>query len=358
MNSIDLEQKCWTAILDALPDGISVHAHDARIIYANKKICCIYGVEASNLVGVACEEIFHAEHCSCPHNRVLSDGTAAQLEFKRQFDGKTYKLILEPLLGYGGKAEGYVRTMRDITAIRVSRDQLLKAERFATIGQMISGIAHDAGTPLNIVSGYSEYLLMKVSPGADGYRELSTILQQTKRIGVLIKQMLELARPSSGRSEDFGVQSFFGQSINLMGPHLRRAGVKVSFTCSEQLTAYGDAPRLTQALFNLLLNVSGDIGRGGAIELSADEQVGCSNLIRIAIMGRSVEGYPHDFSELYSNLTACTVTEGVVGMGLSLVRQILEESGVEIDIERFEDRASVLIILLSGRAPGTGANPI
>ena len=114
----------------------------------------------------------------------MATGRGARLDEVRP-SGRIMSVTIEPLLNQH-KTCGFVRIVRDVAEVRFSQDQLLKAEQFATLGQILFGIAHDVGTPLNIISGYSEFLLMRIGSEDPGHKELSAILHQTKQIATLI----------------------------------------------------------------------------------------------------------------------------------------------------------------------------
>src|SRR4029453_8016189 len=119
-----------------------------------------------------------------------------------------------------------IRLMREDTSERRMNAQLRQAERFATLGQLLSGVAHDVGTPLNVISGYAEFLLMRTKPEGQGYKELNAILEQTRRIASVISQALDLSRVSQGRVDAIEIKALLSDSLVLVGHFLRRADVK------------------------------------------------------------------------------------------------------------------------------------
>src|SRR5262249_39535861 len=155
----------------------------------------------------------------CPHEDILR--SIGEAEVTTVLGPKTYQVVLSAVVDSKGLACGFTRTMIEIVDHPTSKS-LLKLERMGTLEQMISGIAHDVGTPLGIISGYSEYLLMRSKAGEAGHKELSTILQQTRRIADSIKQMLDLVRPSTGRTDAIGLKGFLDELMELMGHQLRK----------------------------------------------------------------------------------------------------------------------------------------
>jgi signal transduction histidine kinase len=105
--------------------------------------------------------------------------------------GNVLTVTVDPIVDDLGVVTGFVRVMRHLPEKRETLDEAVEASRMAMLGRMLSGTAHELGTPLNIILGYTEYLLMRTRPEAAGYRELSIILEQTKRISDSIPKMLD-----------------------------------------------------------------------------------------------------------------------------------------------------------------------
>ncbi|HXG90758.1 MAG TPA: histidine kinase dimerization/phospho-acceptor domain-containing protein [Blastocatellia bacterium] len=324
----------WKSVIDVFTEGVSVHSPTAEILNVNKSMLQIYGKASEEMVGRSCDEVFHVEAARCPHAEVLADGLSVEMEDYVRIGERIFKVTLRPIIREEGSLAGFLRIMEDDTERVREREQLLRAEQLATLGQMINGIAHDVGTPLNIISGYSEYLLMRTNPQAQGYNELSTILQQTRRITQFIRQMLDLSRPSQGRREAIDLKQFVADSLDLVSHHLRKSDVKARLESRVGLaTVYMDAHGLRQAVVNLLLNACEKVGRGGGIDLEIKES-GAANQVTLVIKGTNANGAGHDFSDLFRDLAASR--NSFVGVGLSLASVTFEKLGVRIGLEPCE----------------------
>jgi len=334
-----------SSIFDALDDGISIHSLKGEVLYANNRMLEILGKAASEVIGNDCVEVFH--DAACPHEEVTASGIQSRLEIESK-DGKSvFQVTVSPIKNKAGKASGFIRVVHDISEVERTQENLVKAEHFATLGQMASGIAHDVGTPLNIISGYSEYLLMRTGPEGQGRKELSAIIQQTRRIADFIKHMLDLSRPAQGRRDAIELKSFLADSLELIGSHLRKADVKASLTCSAiPSLIYGDGPRLRQAIFNLLLNAGQHLGPGGKIEIAIEESVDRPDLIPIFLSGTERGGQAHDFSKSFSSLLTSGRNREGIGMGLSLTKEILREFGASLDSTALEGQGVALVLHL------------
>jgi PAS domain S-box-containing protein len=337
----------WAILVNAFPDAITVHDRDGRIIWANEQIERVYRDESNDLIGARCDQVFHRSGVDCPHSEVVEKKEGIWSEKRVSLRDRSYSIYISPLVEEGGEVWGYVRVMRDVTQEEMLQNQSLWAERFTTLGQMINGIAHDVGTPLNIISGYAEYLMMRTKPDGPGHKELSTILNQTRRIAEFIKQMLDLARPSQGRIDAIGLKGFLGETVDLMGHHLRKAQVRSTLTCkTEPPLIYGDAPRLRQAIFNLLLNACEKIGPEGSLEITLDDDTTDRAYARVIISGLDKSGEGIDFSKTFSTFLSTNQGIGATGMGLSLAKEVLNDFGARFETAPPGERGVGLIILL------------
>lgn len=346
----------WTSVLDPLPVGISIHSTTGEIVWVNKMLCEIYRKPLSELKGSDCQQVFHGEHSPCPHEQVVATKSGVGLESEVTIAGRMLFLTIEPLLDQEGRIRGFIRVLSDVTSERRAREQVIKAERLATLGQILSGIAHDVGTPLNVISGYSEYLLMRALPEGPGYKELSAILQQTRRIAAMFGEALDLARPSQGEKVPIEIQALLMGTLDLVGHSLRKTDIKVELTCRiRPPLIYGEAPQLRQALFNLLVNAGQLVGIGGRLEVVIEEPPDNPGFLALALWGTDAAGACHDFSQSLGCLLGRHIDAGTVGIGLSLVQQILNDAGAKVRSGKACDRGTPLIVYLPVNAGSRGA---
>ena len=337
----------WSSILDAIPDGISVHTASSEITWANRTLCEIYQKTLSELKGLSCSQVFHGGAAACPHEQVLAEGHAVRLAGDLRVSGKNLSVTLEPLLDECNKPCGFMRVMQDVTPQRNATEQLLKAERFATLGQLLSGVAHDVGTPLNVISGYAEFLLMRKSPEDQGYKELTAILEQTRRITTMFGQALDLARPATGRTDAIDLNNLIADSLSLVGHQLRKADVTADLTCRiHKPLIYGEASQLRQAFFNLLLNAGEGVGAGGRLQVVIDEAAGVPGFLMLAILGTEASGVGHDFSRSLGGLFAQQSETEAAGIGLHLTRKILADTGARILVGKSDEQGAPVMIQL------------
>jgi signal transduction histidine kinase len=184
------------------------------------------------------------------------------------------------------------------SALRCSLGGSLESARLATTREIVSGVGHDVGTPLNVISGYSEYLLMGLGEDARGRKELSSILEQTRRVAQMIQQMLDVVRTPPGESgHSRPLTVFCDEALHLATYMLRKAQVKfvIEGTASEQVRVSGDLSLLHQAVFNVLSEAAKRAGVGAQLILRPT--VGPTGH-GIEIEGRDASGASVDFTPI------------------------------------------------------------
>jgi signal transduction histidine kinase len=332
----------WGSIFDALPEAISIHLSAGEIMWVNRKLCELYSKPASELKELSCAQAFHASNPTCPHEEVMAAGQVVNLNEDLQLSGRKLSVSFEPLFDEGNQPWGFMRVMRDVTGERNASEQVLTAERFATLGQMLAGVAHDVGTPLNVISGYAEFLLMRKTPEDQGYKELTAILDQTRRIAAIFGEALELSRPAQGRHDAVDLNALLAETLSLVGHNLRKSNVQAGLTCRiPKPLIYGEASQLKQAFFNLLLNAGQLVGTGGRIHLNIEEAAEMPGVPEIVLMGTEAPGVGHDFSAI---LTGDLAKPEAPGIGLHLASKILREAGARICVSQTGQRSLALVI--------------
>ena len=319
----------WGTVIDALPDCISIHSASGKILWANPKIRDLYGKSLSELQELSCEDVFHHGGITCPHAQVVESGKGVELKEKVLVNGKMLQVTFLPLFDDNGKTRGFIRLIRDDAKERRANAQLREAERFATLGQLLSGVAHDVGTPLNVISGYAEYLLMRTKPEGQGYKELTAILEQTRRIAAVFGEALNLSRSPQGRIDAIDIRALLSDALVLVGHHLRRANVKAGITCTiTPPLIYGEAAQLRQAFFNLLVNAAEHVEGGGRLHVVINKRDDVPGFVEITFEGTDANDLAHDFSQSLAAFISGGEEE-TTGIGLFLARSILEEAGAK-----------------------------
>jgi signal transduction histidine kinase len=300
------------------------------------------------MLGLNCDQAFGPENGAGAH---CHPGTAVQPDCEVTVCERLWSVTITSLSA-SDKNSGFVRVMRDVTERHRIRRHLRDAERFASLGQMLFGIAHNVGTPLNIISGYAEFLLMRTNLDEGGHKELSMILDQTRRIAVLLSEALDVARPGQRQVAAIDMKALLADALNLAAHYFRKEGMLAELTCGMSAPLiYGEAPKLRQMFFSLLLNASQNVGTGGRLELTIDEPRDKPGFLSVSLWGVDATGLGHDFSQEFDGLRGEGKEAIESGVGLTLARHILDEAGAFVTFVESEDRGVAIVVHLPVKSP-------
>jgi two-component system NtrC family sensor kinase len=154
-------------------------------------------------------------------------------------------------------------------AVRARDERLVRADKLATMGALATGIAHEVSTPLGVIVGRAEQLAPRVLGDERAERAVTTIIEQTERIGSVVRAFLALARggaPSLERAAPAGLAEV---AVELVQHRFERARVSVHVAAEDDLPRVAcDIRLIEQALVNLLLNACDACDTGGRVDVN------------------------------------------------------------------------------------------
>lgn len=243
-----------------------------------------------------------------------------------------------------GMCEGLVQVKSALlkeTEMRIATlEQLRHAERLATLGRLAAGIAHELGTPLNVISGRARMLVT----GAGGKKEMadnaSIICDQVDKITKIMNQLLTFARRGNSNRLPGSLESALSQVFNILGPIARKQKVSFRIEGRKELPQlFFDSSQVQQVLINLFMNAIQAMPQGGTIKaifqyrVTTTENGEAKEWITLAVCdeGKGIDDdiIKHLFDPFF---TTKEVGQGT-GLGLSISLGIMEDHGGRIDVD-------------------------
>jgi signal transduction histidine kinase len=230
--------------------------------------------------------------------------------------------------------------------------QLRHAETLAVAGKLATAIAHEVGTPLNIISGRAEFLLRDLAADDSRRGDLAGIVDQIDRISGIIHSMLDALRPQKPELELVRVGEIVSRLLPLMEYAARREGVRLTSDVRDTLPSIVADPRqLQQVLINLLVNAIEAVGPGGAVGLRAEparrgDREGVAISVTDTGPGIPVEHRGAVFRPFFTTKPRGKGT----GLGLSICRDIVKEHQGEIAITVPEGGGTTFVVWLPAPA--------
>ena len=215
------------------------------------------------------------------------------------------------------------------------QSQMGRVERLATMGKMAGMIAHDLGTPLNSVLGYTQ-LMSQEDLNERGRRRLAIIESQINRMVEIIQRYLSHTREAPPRTM-VKINDLIRDTLLLLQPLVQQRGVEITTDLANSLpTLHADASSLQRVLINLLDNAAEACKyTSGAIKITtmdqpADAKKGRGVSVEIADNGA---GIPEEILPRLFEFFVTTKTTGQgTGLGLVICQEIIKAHGGTIEI--------------------------
>jgi two-component system NtrC family sensor kinase len=240
-------------------------------------------------------------------------------------------------------------------------EQLRHADRLTTVGKLASGLAHELGTPLNVVQGRAKLIVDREVEGDDVQQSARIVVEQAERMTALIRQLLDFARPRMLQKVSVNAPNLARRVCELVGTIARKANVTLVVpTPDDALHADADDGQLTQVVTNLVVNAIQATPSGGTvtiesrrIEQAAPPYVGGERRVWLAIevqdtgAGMDEATCARVFEPFY---TTKEVGDGT-GLGLSVSWGIVREHGGWIDVASEPGVGSTFTVYLPSAKP-------
>lgn len=246
------------------------------------------------------------------------------------------------------KASG--ETAARLTAV----EQLRHADRLTTVGKLASGIAHELGTPLNVIEGRARMIQTGEAEGDEVADSARIIVEQSRRVTAIVRQLLDFARRGEGERAAVDLRPLAASARHLMQPAARKADVELATELSDEpCRAEINDSQLLQVLTNLIVNAIAATERGGRVTLAVAPRTATPprELKAIAAVALTVRdtgsGVEPALRERIFEpfFTTKDVGQGT-GLGLAVVHGIVADHRGWIDLESEVGRGSAFTVYL------------
>ena len=337
------------ALFKTITDTVTVIDKDFNILMSNQK--------AIGNRGKCYKKVFGQEHpCEdCLVKRVLEEKTTVTLE--KVIDGEYYLLQAYPIFNAGCEVAGALEISRIITKEKNMERQLLQADKLASLGQLVSGIAHEINNPNTFIRG-NLYIIQeamndifpfldhvyKSNPDLkiarlnyDIFRQNVPILiddmaQGANRIKGIVDGLRKFAKHDEGLlNENVDINTITESCLRLVDDQIRRtANVKVDLEPNVPAIT-GNTQKLQQVIVNILINASQAIEKSkGTIAVTSefnDREV----ILRVRDDGKGMD--EKTLKQMFDPFFTTKRHQGGTGLGLSIAYGIIKEHKGRIDVE-------------------------
>jgi signal transduction histidine kinase len=256
-------------------------------------------------------------------------------------------------------AEVRASALGRITAL----EQLRHAERLTTVGRLASSVAHELGTPLNVVSGRARLILENAGEAETHAR---IVVDQADRMAKIIRQLLDYARRRPPQKEEHDLGKLASDVLPLLGTLASKKQVEMRFhNEAGPAMVIADLTQVQQALTNLIVNAIQASAPGGKVDVTLRSARGRRphrGRDDLDGAGASIDGFelnvrdygpgmpPDVLARVFEPFFTTKPIGESTGLGLSVAQDIVEEHGGWLAAESEPGRGSRFVLFLRRRA--------
>ena len=350
------------SVLEQVSDGIYITDINRKILYWNRAAETITGYKAAEVLGKRCADniLVHVDMagnklCStdlCPlHNAMVTgkaSATPLTVKAKHKLGHRVFvEVSLSPLHDADQKVVGGIEIFRDIS------DKVALEEQKA---RFFSALSHELKTPLTNMQGYLDLLLEGDAGELNAIQEefITTIYGEEQKLAGVIDELLEMGH---FESTDF---SYVRNALDLspvlenlchsFEAEAKRKSLSLNCHLASGLTLIGDRERLTQAIGNLISNAIKYTEKGGINVSAIYNRESSEIVISVADSGMGIPPGELDaiFEMFYRVENPGTRSKGGTGVGLYIVKRIIERHDGKVTVESTPGKGSQFKVFLPG----------
>jgi two-component system sensor histidine kinase PilS (NtrC family) len=273
------------------------------------------------------------------------------------------RLSISPLSLPEVDQKGRIIFLQDITEMKKIEEEMKKVEGLALIGELAAGIAHEIRNPMASISGSIQMLKENLDKDAVNSRLMNIVLREINRLNHLVNDFLIFARPKQAEVEHFNLNDLIRDSLELFrNSENWTHKIKVEADFPENIELESDPEQIRQILWNLFLNATEAMPKGGELHIHAgrvdemeifhDEDAMIKITVRDTGKGFSDNALSHLFTPFF------TTKDGGSGLGLATVKRIVEGLKGKVYGKNHPDGgAEISIFLHSLPFPAEAASP-
>jgi signal transduction histidine kinase len=243
--------------------------------------------------------------------------------------------------------------------LKKAQEEIIRAEKLASVGRLSAGIAHEIGNPIGIVMGYLELLKQKDTPESEKAEYIQRTEGEIERINTIIRQLLEISRPSKAGLKVVAVHDLIDDIAQVLDVQPLMSNMELECILeAPNDTVLADANQLRQVFLNLIINAadavsSTDNSVNGKLVIKSNlisEKHGSSGkpkqLLKITFVDNGPGISEDDISNIFDPFFTTKEPGKGTGLGLSVSFMIVQGFGGEMTVHSEKGEGTRLTILL------------
>jgi len=338
--------------LNGMTDPVMIINMDRSIQFTNKAAREKLGLTSSSVCWEALGK--NAECPNCPVKLYLG-GSREGYRFVRNVGAREYDVAVAPLLNPDGSTS-IIAVYRDVTERKRAEEkerqlqqELYRASRLASIGELAAGVAHEVNNPLTGVVGFAQRLLRKSSDD-EARHGLEIIYNEALRAAKIVHNLLTFARRREAKKQNSDINDILLSALELRSYELSNSNIEVTTDLTTNLPkAMVDFQQIQEVFLNIILNAEQAMTEAhGAGKLIVRTEA-IDNAIRVSFNDDGPGISPEHLDKLFDPFFTTREERGGTGLGLSVCHGIVSEHGGKIYAQSNSGAGATFVVELPRR---------
>lgn len=336
------EKGFFEAVFNSLTEGVIVTNHEGRISYLNQAATELLGVPQDTALGLLLRRYL-------PDLKWEVAGNGQSRVFSREIEvfypqQRYLHLHAVPLTAAGG---GTVLILRDVTTTRRQTADTIANERNEAISLLAAGVAHEIGNPLNSLNIHLQLLDRELrhlpAEKRPALKEsVRTAKAEVARMDKIISDFLRAARPTPSHMTLESLNAVLEETLQFMSAEIHDAGIVAEVNLSRGLPrVWLDHDQMKQVFINLIKNALQAMKPGGNLTV-ATERTEDFVVVNVSDTGAGIP--PDLIGRIFEPYES--TKKGGSGLGLMIVRRIVQQHGGAIDVDSAVGKGTVFRVRL------------
>jgi len=331
-------------VFNSLHDGVIVINADGRIAYLNRAATELLGVPQDAALGLSLGRYL-------PDLNWSSNSGSRPRAFSREmavsYPRPRYLHLHAVPLAAGADGRGAVLILRDVTESRRETAEAISAERNEALTLLAASVAHEIGNPLNSLHIHLQLLERELRGLPEEKRaplreSLQVAKTEVARLDGIVSRFLRAARPLPVRLELEPINPVVEETLRFMGAEIEAASVTAEASLAHGLPRlWLDHDQMKQVLINLIKNALQAMTAGGKLTVGT-ERIEDSVVISVCDTGQGIAS--DEIGRIFEPYQGRRA--GGMGLGLMIVRRIVQQHGGAIEVDSLVGRGTVFRIRL------------
>jgi two-component system sensor histidine kinase PilS (NtrC family) len=331
-------------IVRSLSSGLLTTDLAGRVRTINPSGIDMFSADLQALVGRPLDELFDVDMAATARSEASGSRVVRSETSAIRPDGSRFPIgySVSRLVNIDGTALGSLVLFQDLSEIARLRDIAARQERLMVLGRLSAGLAHEIRNPLSSISGSVQ--LVRETPHLDDEERklLGIILDEVERLDELVSTMLQIGRPLAPRMRELDLRATVDAVVEMAQRGTAAAqGVRIERDLpAEPVPAWADGDQVRQVVWNLVKNAIQASPWGSLVRVRAHPRSDGGATLEVVDEGKGLDRSQREkiYDMFYSERT-----HGA-GIGLALVRQIVDAHGASIEIHSEQNRGATFVV--------------